>query len=400
MATEQLVVAVHCRQMQKQYAVFKGADEKLAVSFRQMPENVRVTIVRNGNVEQFEDNSISLADSLQVFVKIMQEKLLIAPGSDQHISAVGFSYRAPGGVFLKHQRMTPQLERQLLTLGEGAVPQLTVMAKEIQLLKNSFEYVPIYAISESAFHATREDLTWNYDIDLAIADKLDIKRFCYDGLTVESIVQIMGKQGLLERRLIVCNLDETSSVTAVKDGKSVDSTTGYSPNEGILPLTGASATLSVAAYDSLVHLHGDDTIRKVARDGGLGALSGSGNDISQLLALEKSGDYRAKLALAMFVASAQRSIGSMVAVLGGLDSFVFTGSVSEESAEIRRRILGPFDYLGLAVEKRKNVEAAIGHVPVSIQPRTRVKQVYVLRANELFEIAWRTRKLHKNEGIQ
>src|SRR3989344_1284746 len=198
----------------------------------------------------------------------------------------------------------------------------------------------LLGVSDSSFHRTMPDHARNYALPLDDADRLDIRRFGYHGLSVESVANIIKSDGKLPLRLVVCHLGSGSSVTAVRSGKSIDTTMGYSPLEGLMMST-RSGSLDITAAQALqagLKLSDQDLQNYLNDKSGLLGVSNISSDIRILLRLERQSNHHAKLALDMYVYRVAQAIGQMAAALGGIDALVFTGTVGERSAPIRRRI--------------------------------------------------------------
>jgi acetate kinase len=226
--------------------------------------------------------------------------------------------------------------------------------QEAKLLQSSFPKVSIIGASDSAFHAEKPLHAATYGISQTDAKAADVWRFGYHGLSVASVVEKLREAKKLPKRLVVCHLGSGASVTAVLEGKSIDTSMGYSPLEGLVMST-RSGSIDPTAVDTLA------TARKVSAkklqhylnaESGLLGLSGESDDIRELLVLEEKGHKGATLALDTYVYRVQLAIGQMVAALGGIDGLVFTGTVGERSAIIRRRIVSAMLYLGLALDSR------------------------------------------------
>ena len=384
MAAEPLILTADIQAAGRTYTLYKGLDVKAKVSFS-IQKDTSIDAVIHVKEEHYTIRQAvaRLADALYVVERELTQHTAFA---SEGLSAFGIKIVAPGGYFLEHRFIDDEVTRRLKQL--SAQPYTAVQSElaECKLVQKIFAGIPIFAVSDSALHAHKPDVAWNYDINLSAADDYDIKRFGYDGIAIESVIQMLGKQRLLVPKLLVCKLGETSSVTAIKDGQSIDTTTGYSLFEGVISHNNMGA-ISPAAFQALQSRTDVTTL-----DGGIHGISGSSSSIMQLQEQEKAGDHRARLALDMYIYSIQKAIGQMSAVLGGADLLIFTGDIAAQTPNLRKRIIEPFDYLGFAIDDSKNNSVNITTSPQKINQRTRVKQIYVLQANESYEIAWRTRK--------
>lgn len=390
MAVEPLVLAVNPGSASRKYALYKSEVCKASVHFEYENGTITTTLLYGKTEVEIKGLVHHLDDSAAVLMQLFVDHKVLK--SDQHIAGIGIRVVAPSSYFLENRFLDDESLAKLDALVARAPLHIATTLQEVKKLKELFAGVPIFAVSDSAFHAQKPDYAWNYGIDLHVADAHEIKRFGYHGISVESIVQILAKHKTFEDKLIVCHLGSGSSVTAVANGISIDTTMGYSPLEGLVMAT-RSGSLDAAAVLALKRELGlDDAAIEATlnQHSGLRGISGFSDDIRELLQAEASGNYRAKLALAVYVYNVQKAIGQMAAVLGGVDTLVFTGTVGARSAPIRNRVLEKLDFLGLASQPQKNEAVYEPSIPTKINPRTRLKSVYVVTTDEAYEIAWRT----------
>lgn len=288
---------------------------------------------------------------------------------------------APSGYFQQDRILDQDAIERLRALESHASLHINTALQEIHVIKQSFPEAVIYGISDSAFHKDMPAQSANYAIAAADARKLEIKRFGYHGLSAEAAVEALKKAQKLPQRLIVCHLGSGASVTAVKSGVSLDTTMGFSPLEGLMMAT-RSGSLDIAAAQylrSAKDLSEAGLLDYLNHQSGLLGVSGQSSDIRDLLELEKH-DEAASLALEMYVHRVQQAIGAMAATLGGLDALVFTGTVGERSAEIRKRVAKHLLFLGLAIDNKSN-RADIKEL-TRISPADHPAKIYVIPTDE------------------
>jgi acetate kinase len=203
------------------------------------------------------------------------------------------------------------------------------------------------------------------------------------------------KDDKLLERMVICHLGSGSSATAILNGQSIDTTMGYSPLEGLMMATRSGPMDIVAALTlreelGLSDVDFEDYLNKSS---GLRGISGESSDIRELIEYESAGDYRAGLALRMFVYHIQQAIAALSASMNGIDGLVFTGTVGERSAIIRKRIINNLTYLGFSIDDGLNQKAYEPANFCRINPRTRNKLIYVIKTDEAAEIAKRAASL-------
>jgi len=211
--------------------------------------------------------------------------------------------------------------------------------------------VPHVAVFDTAFHATIPDVASTYAVPQRWRE-WGVRRYGFQGLSVQWCAEQVPVS-----RLVVCHLGGGSSVSAVRDGRSIDTTMGFTPLEGV-PMTTRSGSVDPGLVVYLLREHGftaDELDHALNLESGLKALSGTSGDMREV---ETAGG----LALDLYVYRVAAAVGAMAVALGGLDAIAFTGGVGENSATVRERIcanlgfLEPFDVH--VVEAREELVAA------------------------------------------
>ena len=222
------------------------------------------------------------------------------------------------------------------------------------------------------------------------ANRLEVKRYGYHGISLASVVYLLEKEHKLLARMVVCHLGSGSSVTAMRDGESVDTSMGYSPLEGLVMATrsGTIDPVAVGVLRDALGLDNTSMEEYLNTKGGLLGLSGTSSEIPQLLQAEINGDQRAHLALETYIHIVRKTIGQMVAALDGVDGLVFTGTVGERAVMICQRITDGLDYLNLVLdlETNKQYERPVKITTIS-QPHSR--PIFVVPTDEAGEMCRR-----------
>jgi acetate kinase len=237
--------------------------------------------------------------------------------------------------------------------------------------------VPHVAVFDTAFHATLPEVASTYALPRRFREAAGIRRYGFHGLSVQ-----WAAERVPVRRLVVCHLGGGCSVTAVRDGRSLDTTMGFTPLEGV-PMATRSGSVDPGA---LLHLLQTGTSvgeleRVLEHESGLLGLSGSSGDVREL---ESSTEPSARLALAVFAYRVAQAVAAMAVALDGLDALVFTAGVGEHSADVREEVCGRLAFLGVQLDAEANRDAAPDAeiAPVGAAPR-----VVVVRAREDVVIA-------------
>ena len=328
------------------------------------------SITANGKtlVDEQEAGISHVTFSLVKLPELLEKHGLI--GGEEAVSKIGLRIVAPSSFFQKNHTINTEVISELKKIKHHSTLHVGTVLQEIVLLQKQFPGVRIFGASDSAFHADMPDFARTYAIPQTDAKKADVWRFGFHGLSMASVVRQLSIKGTLPQRVIACHLGSGCSVTALHEGKSIETSMGYSPTEGLVMAT-RSGNIDLAAGNDLaseLNLNRDQLEEYLSHKSGLLGLSGTTSDIRQLLELEKNGDKSAKLALQSFVYHVQLAIGQMAAALGGCDVLVLTGTVGERSSTIRSRVVSKLDYLG-------------------ISPKGTDVPVVVLATDEAYEIA-------------
>ena len=219
---------------------------------------------------------------------------------------------------------------------------------------------PHVAVFDTAFHAGMPAEAATYAIPRTWREDWGIRRYGFHGLSVqwsaERAAELLGTEGA--RRLVVCHLGGGGSITAVRDGRSLDTTMGFTPLEGV-PMATRSGSVDPGALLYVQRVHGlsvGDVDRALNSESGLRGLS-DGRDLRQLEAAA-SGDDTAQLALAVYTYRIAGAVAAMCAALGGLDAVAFTAGVGEHSPAVRSAVCERLAFLGVRVDPELNERSA------------------------------------------
>jgi acetate kinase len=248
--------------------------------------------------------------------------------------------------------------------------------------------LPQYAAFDTAFHATNPEVAVTYALPLADREQ-GLRRYGFHGISYAALVRILAARGDLPERLLACHLGNGASLCAIVNGRSVATTMGYSPLEGLTMGT-RSGSIDGNAVLRLAEVHGVARAREILnRESGLLALGGS-ND---LRALHAVGTPEAAFALQHFAYWAVHHAGSMVAAMGGCDALVFTGGIGENDPWVRNEILKGLHFLGAC----SDAEANARNESVLHDATSRVA-IWTVAADEERQIALEAQGLMAGEG--
>jgi len=275
------------------------------------------------------------------------------------------------------------VERRPAAATELAPLHNTPALEAIREARAQLPDVPHVAVFDSAFHETIPEEAATYALPARVRDEWGIRRFGFHGLSVQWASEQVGVT-----RLVVCHLGGGCSVTAVRDGRSVDTTMGFTPLEGV-PMATRAGSVDPGALLYLLrhHLTLDELDRMLEHESGLAGLSGLSGDVEEL---EQSEQPAAALALNVFAYRVATAVGALAVALGGLDALVFTAGIGEHSSRVRAAVCARLGFLGVELDDSAN-EGAEPDTTISREGAS--PRVLVLRAREDLVAARAAREL-------
>ncbi len=262
--------------------------------------------------------------------------------------------------------------------------------KGIYAIKNLLPEVPQVGVFDTAFHQSMPDYAYMYAIPYSFYEHYGVRRYGFHGTShkyvSERACKILGVN-YTSQKIITCHLGNGSSIAAIKNGKSIDTSMGMTPVEGLIMGT-RSGDLDLGVYNFIMEK--EELPRSVAytlvnKHSGLIGISGISSDMREIEKKAEQGNYRAQLALKMFDYRVKKYIGAYTAALNGLDILVFTGGIGENAYQRRWNICKDMEYLGIKLDKIKNQEVK-GKEAIISTPDSKVK-VLVVPTNEEYMIA-------------
>jgi acetate kinase len=242
--------------------------------------------------------------------------------------------------------------------------------------------IPSVACFDTAFHSTLPAAAATYALPRDWRERYGVRRYGFHGLSHSYAARRAAQLSARSSRLVTCHLGAGASLCAVRDGRSVDTTMGFTPLEGLVMATRSGSVdpgllLWLQQHEGLSVT---EMAEALEHESGLVGLAGT-PDMREVIA---RGDPAAELALGVYVHRLRAGIGAMAAALGGLDALVFTGGVGEHSARVRELACEGLSYLGVAIDAERN--AAVDD-DADVRPDGSPVAVLVVRAREDLEIA-------------
>jgi acetate kinase len=314
---ERVILALNCGSSSLKFGLYRsGTDGPM--------------LVREGEAEEIRDHAAALAQALEAL-------------DISDITAVGHRIVHGGTDVRMHQILTPDLMEQLRAAVPFAPLHLPAALAVIDATERKLPKARQIVCLDTAFHREMPAVSRTLALPAAVR-QLGVERFGFHGLSLESILPQMNS---VPERLVVAHLGNGSSITAVRKGRSIDTSMGLTPAGGIMMGTrsgdldpGTIVYLMRQGYESAEKLEA-----VIDRESGLRGVSETSSDVRELLQ-ERATDVRADLALKMFCYQTGKTIASMAAALGGLDVLVFTGGIGEHAVQLRDEICAGLKFLG------------------------------------------------------
>ncbi|HBM45360.1 MAG: Acetate kinase [Parcubacteria group bacterium GW2011_GWF2_38_76] len=352
---EKKILIINPGSASKKYSFYIGDKEVFVAHFETENGGFVVTWKKGGTEEKEIINEFDFKKSATLLLaRIKKEGFII---EDSEIDSIGFRTVAPGNYFLKTQIITDEFLDQLSLAEDRATLHVSGLHVELREISKLLPDVKKNSVSDSTFYKDRPDCSKNYGIPYSLATELEMFRFGYHGISASSVVRrVTGVVGKLPRKMIICHLGSGVSIIGVKDGKGVDASMGFTPLEGIMMSTRVG-NIDPGAIIHLIKNKGfspDELNIFLNKKCGLLGLSEISDDMRELIKKEAEGDIGAKRAIDTFVYQIKKQIGSLIAVLGGIDGLIFTATMGERSNIIREKVCDGLGGLGIKINKAKN----------------------------------------------
>ena len=254
---------------------------------------------------------------------------------------------------------------------------------------------PMVAVFDTAFHQTMPRTAYMYGVPYEFYEKYHIRRYGFHGTSHRFVsaraIELLGLKGK-ESKIIVCHLGNGSSLSAVVNGKCVDTSMGLTPLEGVLMGT-RSGDLDPAVVECIAnneHLTPTETLNLLNKKSGLMGLSGVSSDMRDVYNAADEGNERAKMTLDIWAYRVKKYIGAYAAAMGGLDAVIFTAGIGENDKRSRASVCEGLEFLGVKLDPEKN---NIRGVEAEISAADSKVKVWVIPTNEELAIARDTLEL-------
>lgn len=377
-------------EMPDEKVIAKGLIERIGL-------NDSITTVKfNGEEDQ---HTLDIHDHVQA-VKILVDDLerLHIIKDIKEITGVGHRIVAGGAIFKESTIITPKVLQQIEDLSELAPLHNPAHASGIKAFMNLLPDVIEVAVFDTAFHMTMPEKAYRYPIANKYYEDYSIRKYGAHGTShmyvSHEAAKILGKP-LEDLKLITAHIGNGASLTAIKGGKSVDTSMGFTPLGGIMMGTrsgdiDASIVPYMIKHDETLS-NAQDVVNALNKESGLLGIFEKSSDMRDVVAGYHAGDAKATLAFEMYIDRLQKFIGQYFAVLNGADALIFTAGVGENSDIVREKTVEGLSWFGMKIDPAKNVFGAEGIISTD---DSKVK-VLVIPTDEELMIARDVERLKK-----
>lgn len=303
------------------------------------------------------------------------------------IDAVGHRTVHGGEKFSASTLLTDEVLRDFVACNDLAPLHNPANMKGIEAVKAIAPDMPQVGVFDTAFHQTMPDYAYMYAIPYELYEKYGIRRYGFHGTShryvTKRVLEITGMP-VEGSRIITCHIGNGGSISAVKDGKSVDTSMGLTPLEGLMMGT-RSGDIDAGAIPFIMDKLGLDTrglSDLLNKKSGVAAISGISMDMREVDAAAKEGNKRAILANTMYAYRIKKYIGAYAAAMGGVDVIAFAGGVGENQGSIREAALEGLEFIGVELDKEVNAKMR-GEECVLSTPESKVKVLLIPTDEEL-----------------
>jgi acetate kinase len=369
-----------------EHLLARGAVERIGAA------NAKVTMRSpRGEIERVEPIK-DHGDAVQICLDQLTDKDVGVLDSTADVAAIGFKTvhaRNVTGVQLVDEGVLGAME----AFGDVTPAHNPPYVKAMRMLGERFPGLPLIAAFETGFHRTISEANQRYAIPDEWATRLGVRRWGFHGASHRYIAgrmaELLGRDDL---KLISCHLGGSSSVCAIREGRSAATSMGMSPQTG-LPQNNRVGDFDVFALPVILRETGlslEEALDVLANRSGLEGIGGAGRDLRDIEAAAGSGNPRATLALEVFIASVRHYLGAYLVELGGADAIVFTGGIGENSSLIRSGVCRDLDWFGIGLDPARN---AGGESERKVSSDGARVEVWTVPTNEEIVVARQARDL-------
>jgi hypothetical protein len=323
--------------------------------------------------------------AIQVVLEKLQDKTNGVISSMDDVDAIGHRVVHGGEYFDDAVLVNDDVIKKIEELADLAPLHNPANLMGIKVIQKLLPNTPQVVVFDTAFHQTMPDYAYRYPVPEEDYTELKVRKYGFHGTSHKFVSgrasELLGKK---DSKIIVCHLGNGASISAVKDGKVIDTSMGLTPLAGVMMGTRCGdIDPAVPLYIMQKrNLSASETDTRLNKKSGLLGIFGKSSDFRDVQDAMINGDKRAKLAYEMFCYRVRSYIGSYIVALGGVDAIAFTGGIGENAFRAREGICRGLEFLGIELDYEKNKEMISGDVEYS-KPTSKVKIYKIETAEEL-----------------
>ncbi len=341
-------------EMESKQVMAQGGVEKIG-----LPDSFLLVKLPNGEKVKIEKPMPEHTVGIQLILNTLVDKEIGCISDLKEINAVGHRVVHGGEKFNQSVVITPEVKEMIIKCAELAPLHNPANLKGIDAIEQTLPGVPQVAVFDTAFHQTMPDYAYMYALPYELYEKYAIRRYGFHGTSHRyvsaRVCEFLGVDPK-GKKIVTAHIGNGGSCAAVMDGKSVDTSMGLTPVEGLMMGTRAG-DLDLGAATYIMDKEGMDTAAfntLINKKSGLFGVSGVSSDARDIDNAVKEGNARADLARQMFIYRVKKYIGAYAAAMNGVDIIVFTGGIGENDAYIRGEIAKGFSYIGAELDETAN----------------------------------------------
>ncbi len=359
---EMKILVLNCGSSSIKYALYDMTDKSVITSGGiekiGLPDSF-IKIKYNGKKTQISQPIAEHTAGVEFIFKCLTTGETAVLKSLDEIDAVGHRMVHGGEKFNKSVVLNDEVMKVFESCNDLAPLHNPANIKGVNAVKKFLPNVPQVGVFDTAFHQTMPDYAYMYALPYELYKEYGVRRYGFHGTSHRYVSQrVCEFLGIKPEgtKIITCHIGNGASITAVKDGKSVDTSMGLTPLEGLIMGT-RSGDIDAGAVTFLMEKLGLDTTgisNLLNKQSGLAGISGGSSDFRDILAAIESGNDRARLAKEMYTYRIRKYIGEYAAAMGGVDVILFTGGAGENQWEVREGATKGLEFLGVRIDKEKN----------------------------------------------
>lgn len=341
-------------EMESKQVMAQGGVEKIG-----LPDSFLLVKLPNGEKVKIEKPMPEHTVGIQLILNTLVDKEIGCISDLKEINAVGHRVVHGGEKFNQSVVITPEVKEMIIKCAELAPLHNPANLKGIDAIEQTLPGVPQVAVFDTAFHQTMPDYAYMYALPYELYEKYAIRRYGFHGTSHRyvsaRVCEFLGVDPK-GKKIVTAHIGNGGSCAAVMDGKSMDTSMGLTPVEGLMMGTRAG-DLDLGAATYIMDKEGMDTAAfntLINKKSGLFGVSGVSSDARDIDNAVKEGNARADLARQMFIYRVKKYIGAYAAAMNGVDIIVFTGGIGENDAYIRGEIAKGFSYIGAELDETAN----------------------------------------------